>query len=53
MFKDPENQLRELVSGLPYLTWLDIAGTNLAGFLKPECVSHRPEKASADDLDGE
>ena len=51
LYKEPENQLRELVSGLPYLHWLDIAGTNLAGFLSPIHTSHKPEKQSSDDSD--
>ena len=50
LYKDAENQLRELVSGLPYLNWLDIAGTNLAGFLSP---TYKSEKQSSDDSESE
>ncbi len=49
LYRNPENHLRDLVSGLPYLNWLDIAGTNLAGFLSPACHSHKTEKQYSDD----
>lgn len=37
-----------LMSGLPHLTHLDISGTNLAGWVKDQSVSHRPTAHTTD-----
>ncbi len=36
IYPEPELYLKQLMTNLPHLSWLDIAGTNLAGFEKPE-----------------
>jgi len=41
-YSEPEKNLTQLVSQLPYLQKLDLSGTNLAGFDKPAPVSHKP-----------
>lgn len=42
---DVHSSMRSLVSGLPLLTRLELAGTNLAGQLEEEApLTHRPEK---------
>lgn len=41
---DVHGNMRYLISNLPLLTRLEIAGTNLAGRLEDIPVSHRPDK---------
>ena len=48
MYSNPEENLAYLVSNLPELVNLDLSGTNLAGFIKVEEVSHRLEAAKID-----
>jgi len=37
-----DQEMSFLMSNLPQLTWLEIAGTNLAGFVPQQTVLHRP-----------
>jgi len=45
---DITSAMSMLMAGLPHLTHLDISGTNLAGFVKDEPVSHRPKSYSSE-----
>ena len=51
VYQESDASLGYLMQHLTMLTDLDLSGTNLAGFVKKETVSHRPkQEANSSDL---